>query len=213
MSESENIFDGLYKFETFTYPEHFKHVDNIDDVYFVYHIDKFNRILKPIFHKPNICLEIGTHYGASAVWFLETICKSEGSHLYMMDVTPMEGYTLLEKNLAPYSNYTYIDGYSVESFKKFNHDGQIKEFLDFVYIDGSHYSRDVLADAINAFYCLKEEGIMCFDDYEPQTNEEESYAVKTAVDAFELCFKNQIEVIETSYQKWFLKRQNKSKFL
>ena len=38
-----------------------------------------------------------------------------------------------------------------------------KEFLDFVYIDGNHMSKYVLEDAVNAFYCLKNNGYIIFD--------------------------------------------------
>lgn len=173
---------------------------------------RFEKNLKHLFGKPNICLEIGVHYGASSVWILERLCNTEGSYLYGMDVTQLKGYTLLEDNLAPYKNFTYIEGFSVDSFKTFNHNGQTKEFLDFVYIDGEHETKYVLEDAINSFHCLKSGGIMAFDDYGNYDNNDKNFNynwtfnVRKAVDTFELCYKNKIEVIEDSYQKWFIKK-------
>ncbi len=203
---NETQFDYLYSFPTFIYSEHFKHLDNMGDVFFTHHLSYFDTILGPLFNKPNICLEIGTHYGASAVWFLETICKAPDSHLYMMDVTPLKGYTILENNLTPYKNYTYIVGESRDSFKGFNHNGETKEFLDFIYVDGNHGEKWVLEDAVNAFYCLKPGGIICFDDYLADPDDIGSVNVSYAVDSFAKCFKDDIEFIFQSQQIWFIKK-------
>lgn len=197
----------FYSYNGYTYPKHFIHLDDEGQIYFPHHVNFFNENLKHIFDKPNICLEIGVHAGASSVWFLETICKHPDSHLYMMDITPLKGYTVLENNLAPYTNWTYIEGPSVDSFKTFNHNGQTKEFCDFIYVDGNHAPQFVLEDAVNSFYCLKPDGILCFDDYLAGSDLPEAFYVKTAVDAFEECFKNEIEFIFESQQKWFIKRK------
>lgn len=41
---------------------------------------------------------------------------------------------------------------------------QLDSDYDFVYIDGSHWSADVLLDSINAYNCLIKGGIICWDD-------------------------------------------------
>ena len=41
---------------------------------------------------------------------------------------------------------------------------QLDSNYDFVYIDGSHWSADVLLDSINAYNCLIKGGIICWDD-------------------------------------------------
>ena len=38
-------------------------------------------------------------------------------------------------------------------------------YFDLIYIDGSHYFKDVLYDAENCWKFLKPKGIMMFDDY------------------------------------------------
>lgn len=40
------------------------------------------------------------------------------------------------------------------------------ERFDFIYVDGSHRSPDVIYDAILSFGLLKKGGIMIFDDYQ-----------------------------------------------
>ena len=40
-----------------------------------------------------------------------------------------------------------------------------KSNYDLIYIDGSHYSKDVLDDAINSFKVLNKNGFMIFDDF------------------------------------------------
>lgn len=39
------------------------------------------------------------------------------------------------------------------------------ESFDLVYVDGSHECGQIVKDAINAFDCLKEGGLLAFDDY------------------------------------------------
>ena len=202
--------EKYYSYNGYTYPEHFIHLSEENRIYFPYHVQYFEENLKPLFDKPNICLEIGVHAGASSVWFLEKICKAPGSHLYMMDIVPIEGYDILQNNLAPYKNWTYIVGPSVDSFRGFNHNGETKEFLDFIYVDGSHGTQYVLEDAVNSFYCLKPGGIICFDDYLTGSGLSEAFYVKTAVDAFEECFKDELEFLFESQQKWFIKKPNKN---
>lgn len=43
--------------------------------------------------------------------------------------------------------------------------GGFRQRFDLVYIDGSHYSHDVLSDAVLSFPLLKVGGHMLFDDY------------------------------------------------
>lgn len=45
-------------------------------------------------------------------------------------------------------------------------DNMRNERFDFIYVDGSHRSPDVIYDAILSFGLLKKGGIMIFDDYQ-----------------------------------------------
>ena len=209
----KNLLGGLerhrlYSGYNFTYPNHFKHPDNVHDIYFINNVEYFEKNLKRIFDKPNICLEIGVWVGGASVWFLEKLCKVKGSHLYMMDVTDINTHDILKNNLAPYDNWTYITGRSDDSFQTFNHNGETEEFLDFIYVDGNHSAEGAYRDAINSFRCLKSGGIICFDDYGPNEHMyiHEGFNVKVGVDKFEMEHKDQLEFVFESFQKWFIKK-------
>ena len=182
---------------TYTYPPHFKHPDT-EIVFFADHVRLWEEIFGFMKTKPNVCLEIGALYGGSSVYILEEFCKMEGSHHYIMDINSNE---YIEVNLYPYRDkVTYLKGESADHFKQFEHFGESKEFLDFVYIDGNHTSKYVLEDAINSFYCLKNNGIMIFDDFGGGLEQEPHLQVKTAVDSFINSYHKYLNVVYVGYQ-------------
>ena len=182
---------------SYTYPEHFKYPDT-ETVYFADHILLWEKVFDFLKTKPNVCLEIGALYGGSSVYILDEFCKMDGSHHYIMDINSNE---YIDINLYPYRDkVTYLKGESADSFKSFNHLGETKEFLDFVYIDGNHMSKYVLEDAVNAFYCLKNNGIMVFDDFGGGLEQEPHLQVKTAVDSFVYSYQKYLNVVYVGYQ-------------
>jgi cephalosporin hydroxylase len=182
---------------TYTYPPHFKHPDT-EIVFFADHVQLWEEIFGFMKTKPNVCLEIGALYGGPSVYILEEFCKMEGSHHYIMDINSNE---YIEVNLYPYRDkVTYLKGESADHFKKFEHFGESKEFLDFVYIDGNHTSKYVLEDAVNSFYCLKNNGIMIFDDFGGGLEQEPHLQVKTAVDSFINSYHKYLNVVYVGYQ-------------
>jgi predicted O-methyltransferase YrrM len=182
---------------SYQYPEHFKYPEG-ERYFFLNHVDSWNHFLPNYGDKPRVCLEIGALYGGSSVYILDKFCQKEGSHHYIMDINTNE---FIENNINPYENkVTYLLGESVDSFKTFNHNGKTKEFLDFVYIDGNHMCKYVLEDAVNAFYCLKENGYIIFDDYGGGLEQEQYLQVKTGVDAFYHGYHKHLEIINTGYQ-------------
>jgi len=181
---------------TYQYPEHFKYPD--ERIFFKDHIDLWEDFLGHLKTKPNITLEIGALYGGSSLYILENFCKMDGSHHYIMDINTNE---YIENNINPYKDkVTYILGESADSFKTFQHDNKTKEFLDFVYIDGNHMSKYVLEDAVNAFYCLKNNGYIIFDDFGGGLEQEQYLQVKTGADAFYHGYHKYLDIIHTGYQ-------------
>jgi len=181
---------------TYQYPEHFKYPD--ERIFFKDHIDLWEDFLGHLKTKPNITLEIGALYGGSSLYILENFCKMDGSHHYIMDINTNE---YIENNINPYKDkVTYILGESADSFKTFQHDNKTKEFLDFVYIDGNHMSKYVLEDAVNAFYCLKNNGYIIFDDFGGGLEQEQYLQVKTGADSFYHGYHKYLDIIHTGYQ-------------
>jgi predicted O-methyltransferase YrrM len=164
----------------YQYPEHFKHPN--ERIFFDVHVPAWNALLNELKERANVTLEIGALYGGSSVYILEEFCKLNGSHHYIMDINTNE---YIENNIKPYENkVTYLLGESSDSFKQFKHGDKSKEFLDFVHIDGNHMSKFVLEDAVNAFYCLKNGGIMVFDDFNGGLEQDLHMQVKTGVQSF-----------------------------
>jgi predicted O-methyltransferase YrrM len=181
---------------SFEYPKHFKYPD--ERIFFTDHIQSWEFLFSDLKNKPNICLEIGALYGGASVYILENLCKFSNSHHYIMDINNNQ---YLENNLKPYDDrVTLMLGESCDTFKYFEHNGIRREFLDFVYVDGNHLSKYVLEDAVNSFYCLKNDGIIVFDDYAGGLEQEQHLQVKTGVDAFLYAYRKYVEVIFSGYQ-------------
>jgi cephalosporin hydroxylase len=186
----------------YKYPNHFKYPEN-ETIWFNDHIEKWDNFFSILKEKPNVCLEIGAFHGASTVYIRDNFCNLHDSHLYVMDINESDYF---KNNIQPYENITFIKGESRDSFKHFEHNGLNKEFLDFVYIDGSHMSCHVLEDAVNSFYFLKNGGIMVFDDYLGGLEQEPHLQVKLGVDAFTSAFHKHLIMFMNDYQIGFIKK-------
>ncbi len=116
-------------------------------------------------------LEIGSWEGMSSVFLLDTL---KNSHLTCVDTwggsdehTALDFLDKLEErfdhNTKLYSSrLTKIKSSSLEYFYSSNN---FKDIYDLIYVDGSHYSDDVIRDLIFAFSLLKPKGFLIIDDY------------------------------------------------
>jgi len=82
--------------------------------------------------------------------------------------------------------------------------------FDWVYIDGSHFSDDVLIDAVLALKLLRPGGLMIFDDYEWKPHDDMANDVNLpmmGIDAFIKTHKDRhIDVMEMGYQVFLRKK-------
>lgn len=125
--------------------------------------------------KVRYVLEIGSWEGLSSFFILS---KMKNAHITCVDTwegadehrnhfNPEKSNlniieTNFDYNLEIYKNrISKYKGTSISFFAKEHK----KNFYDFIYIDGSHHSNDVLIDSIMCFEMLKVGGIMVFDDY------------------------------------------------
>jgi predicted O-methyltransferase YrrM len=67
-----------------------------------------------------------------------------------------------DENLSPFADR--LHKFKGTSFSFFN-STQERSAYDFIYVDGSHHSDDVMVDALKCFELLKVGGVMIFDDY------------------------------------------------
>lgn len=170
-------------------------------------IPKFSSILSHLENKNNIhFLEIGSFEGRSTCWFYEKyIQESENSTFTAVDT--WEGsmehsqeqkesiWDIFSNNTKSYEKLITLRGKSKHKLQNLNNN-----YYDFIYVDGSHTTRDVLEDAVLAFDKVKVGGIITFDDYLWRAYEDPLLNPKTGIDAFLICYKHYMEVLELAGQ-------------
>lgn len=177
-------------------------------------IDIFTKNLSSYAGKKINFLQIGAFTGDASIWLIENILTHESSTL--TDVDPwggdpgLEGFTWwdagveYEKKLSPYFGKVIPKKMTSDDFFKEN-----KKLYDIIYIDGDHVASAVLRDAVNAFDCLKENGLLIFDDYEFGYHQDAfRFCPKAAIDAFINIHWFDLEKIYEGRQLW-LKKTNR----
>lgn len=82
------------------------------------------------------------------------------------------------------------------------------ELFDLTYIDGSHRTLDVIADAVLAWQLLAPEGLMIFDDYwYCRIHDGQLYQPKRAINAFVGMLGSEISVVDVGGQVFLRRRQ------
>lgn len=190
----------------------------------------FEKYLTPLAGRDYLnFLEVGVFEGRSVIWCLDNILTAEHSSIVCVDTfmgspehehlgAEVEGlFDRFKQNVEPYkqkvitypgSSYLMLRSLPLRAF-------------DFVYIDGSHYSADVLEDAVLAWRNLRKGGIMAFDDYlwtfhtnrygeepKPMHDNEEDLVLhepKIAIDAFLEIYKHRYELLDRGEQVWIKK--------
>jgi predicted O-methyltransferase YrrM len=155
-------------------------------------------------------LEVGVFEGRSTCWLLQNHCKTPESSIVAIDSFQggiehqgMELGTLrkrFEANIATVASPAQVEiseGFSLPQLAKLIAEGYQR--FDFISIDASHQSPDVLGDAVLGFELLKPGGVMAFDDYiwspmRPGT-ENPLLLPKAAIDAFTTLFSQKIRII------------------
>ena len=99
-------------------------------------------------------LEIGTFEGMSFLYFNKYL---DLKNLYCVDVTEHENFKL---NKEKFNNYKFFNSSSDDFFNK-----KLDIRFDIIYIDGSHYVKDVYNDLMNSHIYLKENGVLIIDDF------------------------------------------------
>lgn len=157
-------------------------------------------------------LEIGSFEGRSTVWAVENMMDSGGKIVCIDTWLGGEEHTesimdgaedrfkhnikivtdkFPDKTVAPMKGTSY---------KKLAELINNNENFDFIYIDGSHTGKDVIADACMAFGMLRHNGIMVFDDYLWGNQALVLKTPKHAIDTFIMLYADVIELIHIGYQ-------------
>lgn len=126
-------------------------------------------------HRDIRALEIGSWEGLSSFFILSEMPRAqltcvdtwEGGDEHKEGQAPNGSKMKIieqnfDQNLSPYADR--LHKFKGTSFSFFN-TVQERSVYDFIYVDGSHHSDDVLVDALKCFELLKTGGVMIFDDY------------------------------------------------
>jgi predicted O-methyltransferase YrrM len=153
-------------------------------------------------------LQIGAYCGDASVWLAENILTGENTRL--VDVDTWQGSNEIDhqpinfddvfafyKSRIPRNVQTFIG--TSDAFFGLTHPP-----FDFIYVDGSHETHQVLRDAVNAERLLKPGGLLAFDDY--MWGGAARNIPRPAIDAFLRCYEERIDVLEVGLQVWVRKR-------
>lgn len=170
--------------------------------WFSNNISNFQTVLR--YCKPKRILEVGCFEGRATCWMLQNMLPADGSitcidtfeggveHTHL-DMSSTQG--LFMHNVACVQTkdqqVTMKLSNSFEGLLDLYSDN---ETFDFIYIDGSHETPDVLEDSVIAYKLLPLGGVMLWDDYGGGAG------VKPAVDAFLRVYKHTLEVVVSNYQ-------------
>jgi len=160
-------------------------------------------------------LEIGSHEGRSTCWMLQNMLAHDGT-ITCIDPfgnTPLNAYThdhLPEQRIIQdihrhNTDLAKLPTQTVEVMPVMSYHGLAKLIVDqrefdLVYVDGSHCSDAVLADAVMAFGLLKSNGYMIFDDYLWNESPDILDHPKMSIDAFVNMFQKHIRIGVINYQ-------------
>ncbi len=160
----------------------------------------FSKYLARLVDTPCRILEIGCYEGRATVWMLENIATHPDATVLCIDIA--EQATFRKNILAARSPEKVrleigLSGNLLRSCAT--------NTFDFVYVDGSHGTVEVLEDAVFSFRLLKRGGIMGFDDYEWKDSAFPGAKPKLAINAFLSVYRCKITVLWKGYQVWIRK--------
>lgn len=160
----------------------------------------FAKYLGHLAGTPCKILEIGCYEGRATVWMLENIATHPSATIDCIDSREQPSFwrnVLAAKSPEKVSLDTGLSRDLLRTYAT--------NAFDFVYVDGSHGTVDVLEDAVLSFRLLKLRGIMGFDDFEWKDRASPDGTPKPAIKAFLNIYKPKIAVLLKDYQVWIRK--------
>ena len=163
---------------------------------------------------PKKYLEVGSFEGKSLCWMMDNILTGEDDVAYAIDTfsggDEHQGLNMGEveqrflRNTSEYGTKLKVcKGESFDQLISLIPDH--RETFDYVFVDGSHNSWDVISDAVLAFKLLKKGGVMGFDDYIWNWPEWGQKCPRSAIEAFLYTHQDFVRVLSYDYQLWLQK--------
>ena len=169
--------------------------------WFTWNTPFFEKYLAHLRGKPCQALEVGCHEGRASTWMLQNILTHPDSRLTAIDLYLQENFWDNIKSAGGLEKTQLIVKPSREALRQLPFSK-----YDFIYIDASHWTIDVLEDAVLSFRLAKVGGVIGFDDYlwdDERWNQEST--PKAAIGVFLKIYKAKIELLEQNQQVWVRK--------
>ena len=158
----------------------------------------FERLL-PI--TPLDVLQVGVYEGDASRWLLDNRAVTRLVDVDCWDGPPMSG---VDYEAAERAYDAAIGGHPLVEKVKATSDEFFRsntETFDFVYVDGDHDPEQTRKDGVNAWRCLRPEGILAFDDYLWEHN---GVSPRAGIDAAMEGMPD-AEILQHGYQVWLRK--------
>lgn len=157
-------------------------------------------------------LEIGCFEGRATLWLFENILTGQFNRMTVIDTFEggMEAgekgahfakdvMLNFQENLMKHLDKIHIfQGKSSEVLTQDRYFSDVE--FDFIYVDASHRSPEVLTDTILSWQMLKKGGIMVWDDYGLKRYPDKKKNPAMAIDAFLAIFEDKYKLIGKGYQ-------------
>jgi predicted O-methyltransferase YrrM len=163
----------------------------------------FSKYLAHLEDTPCRILEIGCYEGRATVWLLENIATHPDATIKCIDTAEQASF---RRNILAARSPEKVRleiGRSQNLLRSC-----AANAFDFVYVDGSHETVDVLEDAVLSFRLLRRGGIMGFDDFKWKDQAFPGATPKLAINAFLRIYRGKITVLMKDYQVWIRKDQD-----
>lgn len=149
--------------------------------------------------RPVSVLEIGSHEGRGARWILETLCAHPDARLTCVDVwrDPVIE-ARWDANLRGVRKVTKLKGLSGDVLCG------LSGPFDLIYVDGCHWGRNVIEDAVLAWPLLAPGGPLIFDDY--NQGAANGNLLHVAVEGFLRLYHRELQVLHQADQVIVRKR-------
>lgn len=159
-------------------------------------------------------LQLGAYTGDATKWLFDNVLTHPESTL--TDVDTWEGSDEVEHKELDWKSVESV--YDDKNSQWFDEGRLIKkktttdEFFasndkqfDFVYVDADHTAMAVLKDGIHGYDCLKNGGVLAFDDYRWGSHLPIKDRPQAGVDAFRVAHWNKTSLLEANLQVWLKK--------
>jgi len=169
--------------------------------WFSYHEEHWRRHFGHLAGAPGLqAIEIGSFEGRSACWIVQNLLTGENSRLICID--PFTDYFGQEANFDHNARET---GCAERIVKLRGRSQELLPYLamesfDFIYVDGSHQTLDVLQDAAMSWRLARSGALLVFDDYEHSLFPDSfGMSAGRAIDAFLTTVEGEYELV---FQDW-----------